>query len=89
MRTRGEVDATFEKAVKISESEGRTLQKEPTKPGSMTRRLRLYLKRLTRRGKTPNTKVVPIAIPAADEIHKRKPQFAVELLGQQREQKNG
>ena len=89
MRTRGEVDATFENAVKISESEGRTLQKEPTKPGSMARRLRLYLKRLKRRGKTPNTKVVPTAIQAADEIHKRKHQFAVELLGQQGEQKNG
>ena len=88
MRTRDEVDATFENAVRISESEGRTLQKEPTKLGSMTRRLRLYLKRLKRRGKTPNTKVVPTAVPAADEIHKRKHQFEVELLGQPRDQNN-
>ena len=32
------------------------------------------------------TPLVPTAIPAADEIHKRKHQCAVELLGQQREQ---
>ena len=86
VRTRDEVDATFDNTVKLSEYEGRTLQKEPTKLGSMTRRLRLYLKRLKRRGKTPNTKVLPTAVPAADEIHKRKHQFAVELLGLQREQ---
>ena len=85
MRKQEEVD---EKAVRMSESEGRTLQQEPTKPGSMTRRLRLYLKRLKRRGKTPNTKVVPTAVPAADEIHNRKHQFAVELLGQPRDQNN-
>ena len=72
----------------MSESEGRTLQKEPTKLDSMTRRLRLYLKRLKRRGKTPKTKVVPTAVPAADEILMRKHQFAVDLLGQPRDQNN-
>ena len=77
-----------EKAVSMSESEGKTLQKEPTKLGSMTRRLRLYLQRLKRRGKTPKTRVVPTAVPAMDEIHKGKHQFAVELLGQPRDQNN-
>ena len=84
-RKQEEID---EKAVSMSESEGRTLQKEPTKLGSMTRCLRLYLKRLKRRGKTPKTRVVPTAVPAADEIHNRKHQVAVELLGQPRDQNN-
>ena len=88
MGKRGEVDATFEKAVKVAESEGRILQKGLTKPGSMTRRLRLYLKYLKRRGKIPNTPVAPTPIPASDDIHTRKQQFTVELLGPQREKDN-
>ena len=85
----GEVDATLEKVIRVAESKGRILQKELTKPGSMTRRLRLYLKRLKRRGKIPNTPVAPTPIPASDDIHKRKQQFTVESLGQQREKNNG
>ena len=84
----GEVDATLEKAIRVAESEGRILQKELTKLGSMTRRLRLYLKRLKTCGKIPNTPVAPTPIPASDDIHKRKQQFTVELLGQQREKNN-
>ena len=81
LRKRGEVDATFEKAVIIYEYKGRTLQKEPTKLGSMTRRLRLYLKHLKRRGKISNTLAVPTPIPASYDIHKRKQQSTAELLG--------
>ena len=84
----GEVDATLEKSIRVAESESRILQKELTKPVSMTRRLRLYLKRLKMRGKIHNSLVVPTPIPASDEIHKRKQQFTVELLGQQREKNN-
>ena len=84
----GKVDATLEKAIRVAESEGKIQQKELTKPFSMTRCLRLYLKRLKRRGQISNTPVVPTAIPASDEIHKRKQQFVVELLRQQREKNN-
>ena len=77
----GKVDATLEKAIRVAESEGKIQQKELTKPFSMTKRLRLYLKRLKRRGKISNTLAVPTPIPASYDIHKRKQQSTAELLG--------